>query len=394
VVPTEEAWASASPVIKLAMTLMIRDAADIIEANLRYHHAQGVDLFVIADNGSTDGTLEILERYQQAGLVRLELMPGSLPEVWGQGRTRLARLAHELGADWVIHNDQDEFWWPLTGDLKQALEAIPERFGMVVAPRTEFPARPGEGFFADRMTIREARFLRPPKAAHRTHPRLVLTQPHPSQILVENPAADPFSGRPGLRAPGGAASAEGTLELVLAPTFPIRVLHFPLRSFAQYRHRVEVASSSRRLGGNGRDEVRAAFEADRLEELYDELVLSDSDAARGIADGSLVEDTDFRDYVAACPDPFADGEAPAGSRGWPQERRERELAELQFDGMYGLTRYVRRARTTSKRSRYRQLKKTESRLRRRLQNIESSRWWRFRPRLPRSLRRRRSRGPT
>ena len=49
--------------MRLAMTLLVRDEADIIEANLRYHRAQGVDFFVVGDNGSEDGTLEILERY-------------------------------------------------------------------------------------------------------------------------------------------------------------------------------------------------------------------------------------------------------------------------------------------------------------------------------------------
>ena len=66
-------------------------------------------------------------------------MPGPLLKVLKKGTTQMGRMAHEMGADWVIHNDADEFWWPLTGtNLKEALAAIPNRFGIVLAPRTEF----------------------------------------------------------------------------------------------------------------------------------------------------------------------------------------------------------------------------------------------------------------
>jgi Glycosyl transferase family 2 len=396
--------------MRLAMTMMIRDAADVVEANLRYHHAQGVDLFVIADSGSTDGTLEILEPYEEAGLVKLERIPGQLGAMWSTGRTKIARRAFELGADWVIHNDEDEFWWPLTGNLKEALGAIPERFGMVVAPRTEFVARPGEGFFADRMTAREARCLRPPKAAHRAHPRVVLGQPQPTQIWLEDGQADDVVAPPALHESGADHSAQANLELVLAPTFPIRVLSFPLRSFAQLGRLGELNATLVLLDGEQHEKARAAYEAGRLEEVYDELVLADEQVERGIAEGWLVEDTDFRDYLAACADSLAGVAAPDGSRDWPAERRERELAALELDGMYALTHYVR-GTGVGNRGRYEVLEQTEFRLRRRLrrdqrrlhqqdrrlqrrevrlQDIKSSRWWRLRPRLPKRLRRRNS----
>ena len=68
----------------------------------------------------------------------------------------MARLAAtEFGADWVINSDADEFWWPRGGTLKEVLETIPERFGVVRGCWRHFLPRPEDGqFFAERMTIR------------------------------------------------------------------------------------------------------------------------------------------------------------------------------------------------------------------------------------------------
>ena len=383
------------------MTLLVRDGADMIDANLRYHRAQGVDLFLVGDNGSTDGTVEILERYERAGLITFEPIPGPAREAQGEGRTRLARLAWELGADWVFHNDLDEFWWPFTGDLKQALAAIPERFGLVLAPRSEFVGRPGEGFFADRLTVREARFRRPPQTAHRTHPQVMISQPHPTHIWVDH-GVSPRRGLVGrlIRRAQAEHVEEAELELLLAPMFPLGVLHFPLRSFGQYRHKVELALANDQLREGER--VRSAFEAGRLEEVYSDLTLDDEVVKRGLAEGWLVEDTEFRDYLAACPEMLdGGGTPPPGPRAWSEERRRKELAELEVDAMYALSRYLqanayklqtRHLQTASRRRARRQLERRLQRLRGRLEHqrerrrrIQSSRWWRLRPRLPSAL---------
>ena len=104
--------------MRLVMTLKVRDEADIIEDNLRFHRAMGVDFFVVTDNGSVDGTSEILDRYVSAGLAHVIQEPTSgLRSNEMDWTTRMARLAaSEYGADWVFNNDADEFWWPITGD--------------------------------------------------------------------------------------------------------------------------------------------------------------------------------------------------------------------------------------------------------------------------------------
>lgn len=38
--------------MKLVMTLLVRNEADVIETNLEYHLAQGVDFVIVTDHGS------------------------------------------------------------------------------------------------------------------------------------------------------------------------------------------------------------------------------------------------------------------------------------------------------------------------------------------------------
>ena len=95
----------------LAQTLVVRDEADVVDAQIAYHLAAGVDVVVATDHQSEDGTTEILEEYERRGVLRLLREGGPVREdVW---RTDMARLAaRELGADWVINTDADEFWLP------------------------------------------------------------------------------------------------------------------------------------------------------------------------------------------------------------------------------------------------------------------------------------------
>jgi hypothetical protein len=396
--------------MKLAMTLMVCNEADVIEDNLRFHRAQGVDFFIVLDNGSTDGTLKILEPYERAGILSVVSMPGPLLKVLRDGTTQLGRMAHEMGADWVIHNDADEFWWPVTGgNLKESLAAIPDRFGIVLAPRTEFLPRPdGPGSFAERLLIREARFRRPPKTAHRAHPRIEMWTTHPIDVWV-NRGSSPRSGlvgKPALRAQPTHVEAN-ELELVLAPRFPIGVMHFPLRSFEQYRTKVEVAVGNRLFDRSPEArEVREAYDAGRLEDVYEDLILDDEAIRMGLTEGWLVEDTAFRDYLLACSGALDAVDPPPGARAWSEERRRTALEELGEDGMYAISRYMQTV-ASKKRRRHRQIRQLKrlrgdvgrserqirqlnrriQRLSQRLRRVKGSRWWRMRPRLPKPRRR-------
>ena len=108
------------PAVKLVQTLVVRDEADIVDAQIAYHLNAGVDFVLATDHESDDGTTDVLETYARDGHLRLFREHGEMRE--SDWRTRMARLAAtEHGADWVINTDADEFWMPRRGTLKEAL---------------------------------------------------------------------------------------------------------------------------------------------------------------------------------------------------------------------------------------------------------------------------------
>ena len=325
--------------MKLVMAIRARNEEDVLEHNLRYHRALGVDHFILTDNASTDRTPEIVRRYAAAGL----LTPIHEPPTdnfrldGGKWVTRMARLsATELGADWVVHADADEFWWPATGSLKQALEGIPDVYGVVVAPWSEFVARPdGPGPFWERMTIRRADVDLMPKVAHRGDPDAVLDSgAHEVDIEREGDMPRQSRGRAVMRAllPEGRADED---RLVWAPAWPARVLHFPLRSLGQFRQKVELAVNAHHQ--RAYDDLRRAYEEGRVPELYAKLVYDDAAVEAGLREGHLVEDRRLRDLLDRVPDPLDPDASSFEPIPIAANEAERELAALRLDAMRTLT---------------------------------------------------------
>ena len=93
--------------MKLVGVMMVRNEADVLAINLRHHFGQGIDEFLIVDNGSSDGTDRILESFAEDG--RLRWVRDSGPYNQSGITTDLAREAGSLGADWVVPIDADEF---------------------------------------------------------------------------------------------------------------------------------------------------------------------------------------------------------------------------------------------------------------------------------------------
>lgn len=109
----------------------VKDEADIIEATVRHMAAQ-VDGLLVADNGSTDGTLEILQ-----GLTRelnlVVYLDDEVAYLQAEKMTTLGqRAAHEFGpVDWVVPFDADEIWYSGFGTIAEVLETT--EAGLMVA---------------------------------------------------------------------------------------------------------------------------------------------------------------------------------------------------------------------------------------------------------------------
>jgi Glycosyl transferase family 2 len=283
--------------MNLVVTVLARDEADVIDAQVAFHLNAGADFVVATDNNSRDGTTEILERYERDGVLHLirEQAEGLRQGEWVTRMARLAVTAYD--ADWVINTDADEFWWPRSGSLKEVLAAVPEEYGIVEGFWRSFVPRPDDGgLFAERMTTRLSQhapindptsFYRPViKVAHRADPDVTV-------------------GR------GNHALADSGLRTL--PTWhPLEVLHFPLRSRAQWARKIELQGEAftkhiERSGTGYHMKGYGALQAGRIDEQYESLVVGNDALERGLGAGTLVIDTRLRDALRA----VRAGRAPA-----------------------------------------------------------------------------------
>jgi hypothetical protein len=269
--------------MKLVMTLLARDEADIVDAQIKFHLNAGVDFVIATDNLSQDGTTEILESYAKAGQLHLIREDGEYLRQ-AEWITRMGRLAAtELGADWVIHSDADEFWWPRGDSLKEVLTSIPSRYGIVRALLRHFVPRPDDGSpFAERMIVRMS------SSSPINDPRSLF---RPNLKIIHRADAD-------VNVSIGAQRLIDSPLIPLRGWYPIEFFHFPVRSLEQCgRKYAHQQTGPGETPSPYYDRVRELIDEGRLEEVYGSLVVDDGALDRGLEEGSLVLDTRLRDAL-------------------------------------------------------------------------------------------------
>lgn len=204
---------SVQPSLKIVATLLAKNEEDIIATTLEHHIEQGVSIFIVTDNHSSDRTKEIVSKYPEVVELIDEPETDHNQSKWV---TRMARIACKFNPDWIIHLDADELWCHLCNLREIQAEAVGcER--MYLHPPT------GESFSVQSMRYYlDMDHLPVPqecKIAHRPNPDVTVTHGNHDVLGVKTRSS----------------------------TIRVSRHHFPIRSYSQWeRKTVEGCLALRR----------------------------------------------------------------------------------------------------------------------------------------------------
>lgn len=279
--------------MKLTMTIMVRDEADVIGAMLRHHADQGIDEFIVTDNGSIDGTSELIEELSATLPITLLRDPEHRKQQ-GETVTRMARMAADRGATWVLNADADEFWVARdpTLTLREAFARIDPGLGSFVVPVHDMTGAPAsEGTGLQRLVYRDDR------PVERMRELGVHAHATPDAVHVGDPEVVVSQGNHFVSIP-----SQGQPD----PEWAVEVLHFPWRSWAQFSGKVERSGLAyeRSPGLEPSANHHGMRDYRRLRDgvLLASYVARHPDAAEleaGLSAGHLVEDRRIADSIAS-----------------------------------------------------------------------------------------------
>lgn len=257
---------------RLVMTILCRNEVDIIEANIRLHALLGVDAFVVMDNGSTDGTREVLAELENS----FDLTVIDQPSQTYQQAKWMLQLAHvarkQKGAHWVISNDADEFWIPQDGGALKSKLRVHD--SVVTVPRSNMLLT--EDALKNAYTFQQACYCVNYPICYDTQAQKkdervsMLLVPISPKVIVNPSGLIKISG-------GNHRAKHWGKPFTARTTDQIRVYHYPIRTYAQFeaniKHRQQLLKLPNvRMGDHYLRWVKL-LEQDKLREEFERLVI-------------------------------------------------------------------------------------------------------------------------
>lgn len=280
--------------MKITMTFLVRNEEDIIRQNILFHHAQGVDSFIVMDNLSTDGTADAirdLSRYIHIEYIYQAQDDYSQSE-WVTEMARRACTDH--GADWVINNDADEFWRAKSGTIKEFIASVADDVGILRLRRHNAvlyssggdpllaTSHPQHSEYFEGLSINNAGLPLPRKCIHRASPSALVAQ--------------------------GNHGVEGVPGRIVDVDSTAYILHYPFRSCDTYKQKIRLGGAaynrnvklSPDVGITWREHYRL-LETPSLEEFWRGLCRQRRDVLIDAAEGKVFRDTSVVEFLREQP---------------------------------------------------------------------------------------------